>query len=173
MEWSSPPVRHPIQAYFLLSISYSLTRSHNTAVFSRLMERGKASGVRVVAVNRRDYPGSTPFSDEDKRVLNSGTDAERAAFLREQGVEIATFVDRLIEKNGLPPLSADKKSGGVQLMGWSFGATLAMAALANLDALPEASQTRLAAHLRSLILFGTFRLAPQPPPLALGSHTYV
>lgn len=115
----------------------------------------KSSSLRIVAVNRRDYPGSTPLTQEDTTVLASGSDEQKAAFLKARGVEVATFVTRFVERNKLPPVSPDRKTGGFALLGWSLGNAIALSAVANVDSLPPAAQTLWASGMRSLILHGT------------------
>ncbi|KAH9158763.1 hypothetical protein EDB89DRAFT_2085473 [Lactarius sanguifluus] len=39
--------------------------------FARLLPLAGKLGARVVAINRRDYPGSAPFSEEDRALLLS------------------------------------------------------------------------------------------------------
>lgn len=111
--------------------------------------------MRFVAVNRRDYPGSTPLSADEIGVLNSGTDDQKADFLKARGVEFATFVDLFAEKNSLPPISADGSTGGFAILGWSLGCSFALASVAAIDALPAPAQARWKDGMRSLILQGT------------------
>ncbi len=126
-----------------------------TAIFERIMKSSAAAGVRFVAVNRRDYPGSTPLTEEDLRVLQSGTDDERATFLSTQATQLATFIVRYIEQNRIPVISSDRKTGGILLLGWSLGCTFGLSILSNADAYPEAVRTKLALYLRSYVMFGT------------------
>ncbi|KAI0700662.1 hypothetical protein C8T65DRAFT_657414 [Cerioporus squamosus] len=135
---------------------------HFTAIFERIMKTSVDAGVRFVALNRRDYPGSTPLTEDDLRVLESGTDEERAAFLRTQAVQLATFIDRYIQQNSIPAISPDRKTGGIILLGWSLGCTFGLSILSNADIYPEATRTRLALHLRTYIMF-------EPPTVAIGS----
>ncbi|TFK82032.1 hypothetical protein K466DRAFT_315818 [Polyporus arcularius HHB13444] len=131
-------------------------------IYERIMKSSADAGVRFVAVNRRDYPGSTPLSEEDLRVLESGTDEERATFLRTQAVQLATFLDRYIQQHNIPAISSDRKTGGILLLGWSLGCTFGLSILSNADIYPEAMRTRLALYLRSYIMF-------EPPTVAIGS----
>ncbi|KAI0666401.1 hypothetical protein C8Q78DRAFT_984281 [Trametes maxima] len=131
-------------------------------IFEKVSKLAGPAGLRFVAINRRDYPGSTPLTAEDSGVLASGTDEQKAAFLKARGVELATFVDRFAEQNNVPAISADGKSGGFALLGWSLGNAIALAAVANVDALSAPSQARWSSGLRSLILY-------EPPTVAIGS----
>ncbi|KAM5543809.1 hypothetical protein V8D89_002426 [Ganoderma adspersum] len=130
-------------------------------IWDRVIALAPKAGVRFVAVNRRDYPGSTPFSADEIGVLNSGTDDQKADFLKARGVEFATFVDLFAEKNSLPPISADGSTGGFAVLGWSLGCSFALASVAAVDALPAPAQARWKDGMRSLIL-------QEPPTVSLG-----
>lgn len=109
----------------------------------------------MVAINRRDYPGSSSTHASELSTLEGGSDEQKAALLRKRGVEIGTFIDRFILQNGILPISADGKTGGIVIVGWSLGVAFALAALANVDILPSDAQARFATYLRSVILEGT------------------
>ncbi|KAI1787185.1 hypothetical protein LXA43DRAFT_975377 [Ganoderma leucocontextum] len=130
-------------------------------IWDRVIALAPKAGVRFVAVNRRDYPGSTPLSPEEIGVLSSGTDDQKADFLKARGVEFATFVGLFAEKDSLPPISADGSSGGFAVLGWSLGCAFALAAVAAVDALPAPAQARWKNGMRSLIL-------QEPPTVSLG-----
>ena len=118
------------------------------------MALASRSCLRIVAISRRDYPGSTPLSPEQNTVLSSGTDDEKAAFLKERGLEIATFIERYARENPIVPING--ATGGFALLGWSLGNAFALSVVANLDALSPSSQSWWKDHFRALILYGTF-----------------
>ncbi|TBU28071.1 hypothetical protein BD309DRAFT_1022138 [Dichomitus squalens] len=130
-------------------------------IWNRVISLAPKSGVRFVAVNRRDYPGSTALSPEEINVLNSGTDDQKADFLKARGVEIATFISLFAEKHNLPAASADGTAGGFGIVGWSLGCAFALAAVAAVDALPVPAQALWKAGARALIL-------QEPPTVSLG-----
>ena len=121
-------------------------------VFQKIMVLAAASGVRIVALSRRDYPGSTPLSNKEKAVLNSGTDEEKAEFLKMRGLEVSTFIKCFDRENPISPIKG--ATGGFAILGWSLGNSFALAAVANLDSLSEDLQTWWGDHLRALILYG-------------------
>lgn len=128
-----------------------------TDVFQKLLPLAPETGLRVVAINRRDYPGSStiPASEVSILQLATGGDEQKAALLSKRGVEVSTFIDRFIVQNDILPISADGKTGGIAIVGWSLGVALALAAFANIDILPSETRARFATHLRSVILQGT------------------
>lgn len=118
------------------------------------MDLAPASGLRFVAITRRDYPGSTSFTPAELAVLSNSTDGEKAGFLRDRGLEIAKFMNIFIQKHNLPPISRDGKSGGVALLGWSLGNAFTLAAISSADMLPADAKTRLGSYLRAVIIQG-------------------
>ncbi|KAI0635407.1 Alpha/Beta hydrolase protein [Trametes polyzona] len=133
-----------------------------SAVYEKVISLAGDHGIRFVAINRRDYPGSTPLATEDTSTLTSGSDEQKAAFLRDRGIETATFIDRFVQQFGVPPISRDGKSGGFALLGWSLGNVAALSAVTNIDALPDDARQRWAAGMRALILH-------EPPTVAIGT----
>lgn len=111
----------------------------------------KSKGLRFVAITRRGYKGSTPFSDEELSAI-SGSDSEKQEWLIARGCEIVVFVTDFIERENLPPISADGKKGGIALLGWSAGATFTAAAVVHMGL------SRFASYLRAHILHGTITI---------------
>ncbi|TFK25401.1 hypothetical protein FA15DRAFT_590555 [Coprinopsis marcescibilis] len=121
-------------------------------VFRRVMEIAAEANLRIVSLNRRDYPGSTPLSPSDLGFIVNGTDSQKAQYLRDRGLEILQFMDVFIQTNLLPPISEDEKTGGSALLGWSLGNSFTLPGIARASELGAETTTRLSHHLRSLIL---------------------
>ncbi|OSD07675.1 hypothetical protein PYCCODRAFT_1357773 [Trametes coccinea BRFM310] len=132
------------------------------AIFEKVMSLAKSANIRFVAINRRDFPGSTPFTPEDMKILASGTDDEKAAFVKARGLEFASFVDQFVVRNNIPPISNGGKYGGFALVGWSFGNSVTLSAVANVDSLDAPVRARWASRMRALVLH-------EPPTVAIGS----
>lgn len=124
------------------------------AIFKRVQGVAIKKGVRFVALSRRGYPGTAPYSEEELNVLNNGTKEQKDAWHRDRGHEVGMFIHKLIVKEKLPPISADRKTGGIVLLGWSAGGSLANATIAHVETLPSEVRTRLALCIRSLIVQG-------------------
>ncbi|KAF8576957.1 alpha/beta-hydrolase [Ramaria rubella] len=135
---------------------------YTSPIFQHVMNLAPAQGIRFVAINRRDYPGSTPLSATDHGVLANGTDSEKTAYLNARGIEIANFMYTFMQKFSIPSLSSDKKHGGFALLGWSLGNAITIAAVAAWDTLPETVARRLKPHFKAFILH-------EPPFVALGT----
>ncbi|KAK2467226.1 hypothetical protein APHAL10511_000775 [Amanita phalloides] len=139
----------------------------SSPIFKRVQAAAPKKGARFVATNRRNYPGSTPFSEAEINVLINGTKEQKDAFNQDRGHEIAMFIQKLIEKENIPPITADGKSGGVAVLGWSLGTGYADATIAYADTLPSDVRSHLSKYIRSLtiqepheVMFGTM---PEPP----------
>ena len=108
----------------------------------------------MVCLNRRDYDGTTLYSPAELKVLSQGDESDHALFLETRGVEIASFLDGLIDALSLPGPTDDGKEGGLALMGWSMGNIFTLSTVASVSLLQPQVQTRLQSYLRKLIMFG-------------------
>ncbi|PBK63897.1 hypothetical protein ARMSODRAFT_893753 [Armillaria solidipes] len=135
-------------------------------IFQKVMSVASSNGVRFVAIQRRPFPGSTPFTDEELNVTLTGGsgDEERDFEIEMRGHEISSFVDIFIQNHNLPRVSNDGKSGGASLLGWSVGGAYVVAAIASTGTLPVDVQTRLGAYVRSMIVY-------EAAPIVLGLPT--
>ena len=110
--------------------------------------------MRFVALNRRNYPGTTPYSEEEINALVNGTKEQKDAWHRDRGHEVGIFIHNLISKENIPPISADRETGGIILLGWSAGAGDANATIAHANTLPSDIRSHLALYIRSVIIQG-------------------
>lgn len=129
--------------------------SASKAVFKKIHSLAPSTNLRFVSINRRGYDGSTPLSDAENGTSISSGDDEKADFLAARGVELINLIDLFIEKNDIPPVSADGKCGGIAIVGWSAGINLALAAVANIDKVAFEVQSRLSLYMRALIMQGS------------------
>jgi hypothetical protein len=65
---------------------------------------------------------------------------------------LGTFIHKLIDKENIPPISLDRKTGGIVLPGWSSGVGDANDTIAHTDTLPSDVRLRLELYVCSLIL---------------------
>lgn len=66
-----------------------------------MLQHASMHNLRLVAVNRRDYPGSSPFS---ARELDSLANVEtQASAVQALGYQLATFVRGFIQEVGISP----------------------------------------------------------------------
>jgi hypothetical protein len=145
----------------LYSIVYTYQIRSSTAVFKKLLPICLENNIRLVVINRRDYPGSTALTEDELGVFSDTSESpeqnvRRADFTRARGLELITFMDLFIQKHNLPPISEvnGKKTGGVALLGWSLGNASTMPAIAEIANVSESTKVRLNAYLRTLIMLG-------------------
>ncbi|KAL0563546.1 hypothetical protein V5O48_018520 [Marasmius crinis-equi] len=132
--------------------------------FEKLQSQAHAYNLRVVALNRRDYAGSTPFSDDELDALKGGDDTRARGSIERLGLHIALFLRKFVEEEGVPSVTNagnGRKRGGLAVMGWSMGALTAIAPFANPNALGEETYGVLKGYIRDLILY-------DPPFIVLG-----
>ena len=131
--------------------------------FRKLLPFAKAHNARIFLANRRDYPGTVPYSIEERTevftaAVESSTDAEAAQkrlvpWMKERGREVYDLLTHIVAQHGIPPIATGGKSGGIVVGGWSFGTTLMTALLANLDSFPV-GDVDLRKYLRRVVFLG-------------------
>ena len=147
-----------------------LTRTP-VGIFSPMVPFAAANRVRLVLVNRRDYPGSTPLSDAELAELGSSHLQTRAKALAQQGTDIGLFLAWLVRKEKIPAMSVDwrgKGQGGIVLVAWSLAHTSLAGFLASADTLPADALRTLEPCLRAYCILGehtfVFHFVCQPSP---------
>ncbi|KAH9918132.1 uncharacterized protein B0H18DRAFT_680544 [Fomitopsis serialis] len=130
----------------------------HSAIYRPMIPYAAARDVRLVLVNVRDYPGSTPYSPSELAALNSSSLNEQRAMLNERGQEVAAFLLWFIRKECIPQIAGSQGDsgaggGGLALLAWSWGNTITMSFLAQAAKLPKHDQETLGSYLRSLVLF--------------------
>ncbi|KAI0052195.1 hypothetical protein FA95DRAFT_1586852 [Auriscalpium vulgare] len=146
------PLERPYTTYILV---------HGTAVhgaiFHRLLPFAQSKKLRLVLVNRRDYPGSSPITDEELAPITppNATNDTQAAFVRSRGVEIAEFLARFIREKDVPPVQhVDGRTiGGLALIGWSSANGTLAGMFGNLDAVRTEARETVGPYLRNYIHF--------------------
>lgn len=123
-------------------------------VFKRLLPLAAALNLRLVIVNRRDYPGSSLYEGEELDIIKEDNITGNDGFGRRQAGELARFIKTFIEKEDVPKPSSDGKDGGVVLLSWSSGNGYTLPLLAYPDAIPEGTREVIAPYLRLHIMFG-------------------
>lgn len=147
------------------SIGSLLTIQHMaiaTATFKKLLPLAPSHNARVVLVNRRDYPGSAPFTDEERAALATyahappgDPDAVRgtAEFMKARARELHDYLVELVEGGGTTPVRANSKTGGIVVAGWSLGAVWISALLSHVASFSGGS-VRLSEHVRRVVYYG-------------------
>ena len=123
--------------------------------------------MRVIALNRRDYVGSTPFSEVELSMIRMNDVKNLRAFLKDRGREILLFLIWLIEHKGIPR-AKEGGGGGLALLGWSLGNVTTLVMLAFLGEYEEELVRKVQPWLTSFIIYGELLACVQ---LAKHTHT--
>ncbi|KAJ3557176.1 hypothetical protein NM688_g1611 [Phlebia brevispora] len=152
---------------------------YHGGVFHPLLPLAEKYGIRLVIVNWRDYPGSSPYTPPEIAAFQ-GDYQTQASIMEDQGRQIAKFLEWFVTKHKVPQLRVidGKKSGGLSVLAWSLGNVFLLAFLAYAHKLEEKTKSVLEKYLRSAIVFGQQCLSFQedsltdpyvdPPVKALG-----
>ncbi|KAH0581827.1 hypothetical protein J132_09537 [Termitomyces sp. J132] len=150
---SGPPA-HSTDYTTLIVLHGSAFTGHG---FEKLHGYAHKCNLRTVIWNRRDYPGSTEYTDAEIDDLNNG----RKVFLDRLGIQVADFLKRYIENESVPKVSADRKNGGFAIMGWSMGTATAMPLFSDPSLISSELYVLLEQYVKDLIL-------DDPPHLSFG-----
>ncbi|KZP26746.1 hypothetical protein FIBSPDRAFT_731663 [Athelia psychrophila] len=133
--------------YTTLVIYHGLAFTGHT--FHKLLPLGAKDNIRLVIVNRRDYPGSTPYTDDNLADLNAG----KAVFMERLAAEVAHLLVWFSETHDIPKISADGKKGGFAVMGWSAGAATPLSTFAYPEVVGKEAYAKLEPYYRRLIIY--------------------
>ena len=127
-----------------------------TGSFRFLFAHASRYKLRIVLINQREYPGSSPLNEQEMTNLWSQEPDKQAAAVRDQGFELATFVARFIEEKSIPaPRNAGGKMvGGISLLAWSQGNGPLMSLLANILRLGVHTSALLGRYMRVVFMYG-------------------
>ncbi|KAH9890074.1 alpha/beta-hydrolase [Cubamyces lactineus] len=129
----------------------------HSAVYRPMIPFAAEHNLRLVLVNVRGYPGSTPYCKDDLDELRSPDRAVQALAVAKRGMDIAAFIRWFIDTEGIPPIrerpDGNARVGGLSLLSWSGGNLPTISMLAYAHQLPERTRTLLEAYLRSFIMF--------------------
>ncbi|KAL1718168.1 hypothetical protein EV715DRAFT_291442 [Schizophyllum commune] len=132
-------------------------------ITERIASLAPAEGVRLIAVNRRGYPGSSPYNAAELDNLEHGTLEERAAIYRDEGHHYAHLLDALVQDRTIG-------AGGAALVAWSIANAHLSATIAAVHELPDAVRERLRKHVKAFIYF---EAVPKPMGLSNPSDGYI
>ncbi|CDO72522.1 hypothetical protein BN946_scf184983.g5 [Trametes cinnabarina] len=131
----------------------------HSGVFKRLLPFAAQNNTRLLLVNRRDYPGSKPYTPEERKhfacVAEGAPDSLQAkedakAVMRDRARELFDFLVDYVRREKVP--QANGKEGGIVIVGWSLGSTWITSLLASVDQFPE-DDVQLSKYVRRVVLF--------------------
>ncbi|KAI8973137.1 hypothetical protein BD414DRAFT_468831 [Trametes punicea] len=138
-------------------------------IFTKMLPFAEKYNVRIVLLNRRDYPGSQPYSEEDLALLRPAADEEAQArareeawtFMRRRAAELYDWLATAVKDGTILPVDRETGTGGVIVAGWSFGTVWMTAFLAHGDLASAVHGVDLGSVVRRVVFY-------DPPYHALG-----
>lgn len=128
---------------------------HYVGNFNRVLARAHAHNMRVIAMNRRDYIGSSLFSQPELDVIKSRDPDVLRPSLKERGLELLRFLVWVIDNKGIPR-AKEGGGGGLALLGWSLGNVTTLAFLAFLGDFERSLVERSRPWLTTFFIYGAF-----------------
>ncbi|KAI0820433.1 alpha/beta-hydrolase [Trametes gibbosa] len=129
----------------------------HSAIYRPLIPFAAERNLRLVLLNQRDYPGSTPYSTEDVEDLCASSYEAQARAMQTRGLEIAAFLRWFIQTYDTPPIKNEGETkfpvGGIAVVSWSGGNCAAVGMFAHADKLSKETQKLLNEHIRSFVMY--------------------
>ncbi|KAH9896514.1 hypothetical protein C8Q73DRAFT_413243 [Cubamyces lactineus] len=140
-------------------------------IFSKLLPLAEKHKIRVLLLNRRDYPGSQPYSEEELALLRpvegDGGEVQTLdilwAFTRDRAVELYTWLATSVTEGKIQPFDTATRTGGAVLAGWSLGSVWMLCLLAHGDLACNIKGVNLRQTIRRVVFY-------DPPYQVLGYH---
>ncbi|KAF8992675.1 hypothetical protein BDQ17DRAFT_1253724 [Cyathus striatus] len=129
----------------------------NGNTFRRLHSFASASNIRFIVMTRKDYRGSSPYTDEELNDLNNGF----PIFFDRIAVVVANFIRYVIKTLDIPKVTSGNRGGGVSLLGWSIGVASILPLFSGCTAIGGKLYNELKDYVKDIILH-------DPPYPALG-----
>ena len=96
-------------AYISLLALARLLTARLADVWQNVMAQAPSHGARIIAINRRNYPGSTEYDRAEAETFANGSLIDRVAIMKEEGAILDLVVDALVSQLGLR---------SVNVLGW-------------------------------------------------------
>jgi hypothetical protein len=126
------------------------------AVFRPMFPFAASRNLRLIAVNQREYPGSSQLSDGQLALLHSTDTEEQESVLRDVVQDLARFMCYIVKHENIPAIkmTKGKKSGGLCILGWGSGNALPIGLLSYLPSFDDSLQKVLEEYIISVIIYG-------------------
>ncbi|KAI0779996.1 hypothetical protein C8Q74DRAFT_1197581 [Fomes fomentarius] len=146
-------------------------------IFARLLPLARQKNLRVVLVNRRDYPGTVPYTPAELALLPeslttpiSGPEELEASrvsisfFMKHRGHELLRFLAEFARTQNIPHADPANNAGGIIVAGWSMGIIWMNALLAHAASFWH-DDVSLDKYVRRVILYDGLSCLFGFPPL--------
>lgn len=112
-----------------------------------MLTSAAAGGYRLILPNRRLYPGSTPYTEDEIKAMDATNTPEAiATAFSKQGEYLLLFIDKIIQQLGLKEVS---------LGGWSLGTSFMNSLVGAIEAVDAETKARVTEHVKGLIWWGS------------------
>ncbi|KAI0370680.1 hypothetical protein BV20DRAFT_943422 [Pilatotrama ljubarskyi] len=136
----------------------------HSGIFSKLLPLATQYNARIILVNRRDYPGARPYSEEERALLpvlspegSAYGEAEMTEakeklkqFMKGRAREVYNLLVELVANEDLPAAQPKENKGGIVVAGWSFGTAWMTALLAHVGSF-GVNDVELSAYVRRVV----------------------
>lgn len=114
------------------------------------------NNLRLLFVNLRDYPGSSPYTKAELEAFESGDEATQDKAISDLGKQLGAFLAYFVKNNDVPPVNkkGGNTIGGISLLTWSMSNLVSISFLAHANTLTDDVKDVLNTHLRSVVLHG-------------------
>ena len=125
-------------------------------MYKPLVPFAKAYGLRLIWLEWRDYPKSSPYSPEEMAAFTSGDRDTQVKAIEREGDQLGRFLKHVIETKNIPKLKVvdGERRGGLGVLIWSLGSVFALPFFAHAYKLDEPTKKLFGEYLRSVIPFG-------------------
>lgn len=151
------------------AVSNNLTLTIScAAVFTKLIPLAHPHNARILTINRRDYPGSTPFTPEERALLPALSpadleDTEKVAvskrnldsFAEARARELYDLLVHLVKTGNVSKPDHANNTGGIVVVGWSLGGGWVTNLLAHAPSFSD-GDINLGEYVRRAVLYGTY-----------------
>jgi pimeloyl-ACP methyl ester carboxylesterase len=123
-------------------------------VFQKVIDNAASYHIRAIAINRRGYKDSSPFTPEELAplVVEASSPEDSRKFMKGQAVELAEFIKHLVDNKMVSP--RNNEQGGITLLGYSLGNAYILDFLSHVSTLPDELSTLVKTYVRGYIVFG-------------------
>ncbi|KAJ3540882.1 hypothetical protein NM208_g4854 [Fusarium decemcellulare] len=140
----------------------------HSANFIPMLPFAATHNSRLVIPNRREYPGSEPYTTEEGHQLEAVQEAEDGKalldeFMRDRAHEIFDFLTEFVQQEKIP-FPGQNQGGGIILVAWSLGAIWLMPFLLHAPSFPV-GEVDIREYVRHAIIYDSpYTCFAYPPP---------